>query len=573
MPIDLNLAAHCPLALSDFISMKLHLFLFPLLLFGASLRAQTVGTLLNEPESWDGYTLFSSTISTETYLINNCGEIINSWSSAYFPGLAVNLLDDGSLLRAGRISSNFAAGGSGGKLERYDWDGNLTWSWEYSTDDYHQHHDFEPLPNGNILVLAWELFSDAEAIAQGRDPSTLDEELWPDHVIEIEPIGSDAANIVWEWHAWDHLIQDFDPSRPNFGVVSDHPELFDLNYVNTSIGGIASQRDWMHSNGIDYNAELEQILISSRNFHEIWIIDHSTTTAEAASHSGGRWGKGGDILYRWGNPITYDRGLPGQQKFFEQHNAVWIPEGYPGAGNISVYNNGVSRPTGNWSSVDELIPPTDIDGNYIISDPNAYGPDFLEWTYPESADLDFYSRNISGAQRLPNGNTLICEGAKGNFFEIDGNGNTVWRYVNPEGVGGPVDQGGTPTGNTVFRAERYNADFEGFVGKDLTPGPRLEGGSAAFDCQTFPVGIEPEAFLDGFQVGPNPFKNSLTILNNSGLEFQFQVFGIQGNLLREGRSSENASVDLTDQANGMYLVRILQKDSNSFSIHKIIKTP
>src|SRR5690606_15913622 len=108
-------------------------------------------------------------------------------------------------------------------------------------------------------------------------------------------------------------------------------------------------------NAIDYNPQLDQIMISTREFSELWIIDHSTTTAEAAGHTGGRSGKGGDILYRYGNPAAYNRGTRADQKFFYQHDAQWIEPGLPGAGNILVFNNGWNRVDGSsFSSVIEL---------------------------------------------------------------------------------------------------------------------------------------------------------------------------------------------------------------------------
>ena len=67
-------------------------------------------------------------------------------------------------------------------------------------------------------------------------------------------------------------------------------------------------------------------------FSEFWIIDHGTTTAQAAGHTGGRRGRGGDLLYRWGNPRAYRAGTKADRKLFAQHNAHWIPKGLPGAG-------------------------------------------------------------------------------------------------------------------------------------------------------------------------------------------------------------------------------------------------
>jgi len=123
---------------------------------------------------------------------------------------------------------------------------------------------------------------------------------------------------------WDHLIQDYDPTRDNYGVVADHPELVDVNgWVEA---GKSIHPFWNHMNSIDYNPDEDQIVLSVRGSSELWVIDHSTTSAEAAGHTGGRSGKGGDLLYRWGNPETYD--APGSQMLFDQHDAQWIEPGY-----------------------------------------------------------------------------------------------------------------------------------------------------------------------------------------------------------------------------------------------------
>jgi hypothetical protein len=328
------------------------------------------------------------------------------------------------------------------------------------------------MPNGNVLILAWEFRSQAECIAAGRDPSQLSQgELWPEHIIEVEPKGSDGGTIVWEWHAWDHLIQDFDPDQDNHGVVADHPELIDINHMQ------GSNADWMHANAIDYNPELDQILINSPFLGEFWIIDHSTTTEEAAGHTGGNCGRGGDILYRWGNPQAYDRGTSDDRKFYNHHDARWIDAGLPGAGNFLVFNNGNGRPEGPFTTIEEIVPPVDEDGCYELERGLAYGPDEPMWIYMADPPTDFYSSFISGATRQPNGNTLICSGAWGEIFEVtpDLEPDTVWFYVSPVTSNGPVMQGvpippqGNSSANRMLRAERYPPDFPGFDGKDLTP--------------------------------------------------------------------------------------------------------
>ena len=425
-----------------------------------------------------GYTLFAPIRSTSTFLIDAWGQQVHTWESTYNPGLSVYLEDDGSLLRATSVprtvhNAQFSAGGLGGRVEHVSWDSELLWSFQYASTEHIAHHDIERLPNGNILMIAFEVKSQAEAIAAGRDPSLMtDNEIWPDHIIEVKPSGIDGAEIVWEWHFWDHMIQDFDETKDNFGVVADHPELLDINYVGD--GRRAGGADWLHVNAVDYNADLDQILLSAHNTNEIYVIDHNTTTQEAA-------GPAGDILYRWGNPAAYGRGGPGEQMLFAQHDAQWIAEGQVGAGNILIFNNGGGREGGDHTTVDEIVPPYDGTGGYSALEGNAaYEPVATVWQYGSDEDERFYSRNISGAQRLGNGNTLICDGPAGRFLEVQQDGTLVWEYINPVADSGIVVQGeNIPTGqngqlNTVFRATRVPLDHPGIEGRDLVPTGYIE---------------------------------------------------------------------------------------------------
>lgn len=467
--------------------------LVTLFLIPAKSQPQTVGLFVNDTGSFNGYTLFSPSATKTAYLIDNCGFEINSWNSAYFPGIASYFLENGNMIRAGRISSGtFSGGGSGGILEEFDWNGNVVWSYIYSNNAHHQHHDFEVLPNGNILILAWQYKSSTEAIAEGVNPATIGAQIWPEEIIEIDPIGTDSANIVWQWNAWDHLIQDFDSTKNNFGVVADHPELINLNYHGISL---LTTGDWIHANSIDYNPDLDQIIISAHNFDEFWVIDHSTTTAEAASHTGGNYNKGGDLLYRWGNPITYNRGAVGDQKLFGQHDAHWIPNGLLDGGKIMVFNNGLGRPSGSYSTIEVIDPDIDSFGNYIDPGVTAFGPSNSHWTYTAPTPTDFFSVRVSGVQRLPNGNTIICEGRAGNIFEIDTAETILWNYKSPVGNGGPVSQGSVPISKDIFRAYKYAPTYPGFDGLTLTPGNPVELNPTPSTCVIDTTQLSAQAFV------------------------------------------------------------------------------
>ena len=390
----------------------------------------------------DGVNLYSPNGSQQTFLIDNDGNLLRSWLSDYAPGLGIYLLDNGRLMRPGNTNSPFfTAGGAGGIVEEFDRDNNLTWSFEYSNDQHRLHHDIQVLPNGNVLMVAWELKTMEEAIQAGRNPALLGAgEVWAFHIIEVQPTRPEGGNIVWEWHLWDHLVQDFDPTKDNFGVVADSPQLMDINFFGARDHNNA---DWNHVNAIHYNPELDQIIVSVNSFSELWIIDHGTTTAEAAGHSGGLRGMGGDFLYRWGNPQTYGRGTEADRKLFMQHDTRWIEPGLLGEGNILLFNNGQQRPI-SFSEVLELELPLEEDGTYTLEPGMAYGPEEPVWFYQAPVPTDFYSHIISGAQRLENGNTLICEGTSGYFFEVTPEKDVVWDHV---------------AGGFVFRVNRYPEDI------------------------------------------------------------------------------------------------------------------
>lgn len=478
--------------------------------FTHCLEAQnrTVGLMMQDAKRVSpGYSLLAPKHNGRTYLMDNYGQVINTWDSKYEPGQSAHLLPNGHLLRAAMLpATGMTGGGEGGRLEEYDWDGNLVWEFEYATKTYALHHDIKPLPNGNVISLLVERKEAAEAIAAGFNPSSLqDTYLAPDAVVEIEPIRPKGGRIVWEWHVWDHLIQNFDPSKQNYGVPNSHPELINPNATQLRIPAF-----WNHMNSIDYNPVLDQILLSVRGNSEVWVIDHSTTKAEAAGHAGGRYGKGGDLLYRWGNPQQYGAGKASDEILYQQHDAQWIEPGSPGAGNMLVFNNGVQRPGGNLSSLDEFVPPLNANGTYAITSGSAYGPSQLTWTYAGLTGPQYYESDISGAQRLLNGNTLACYGTHGVLVEVTQAKEIVWQYVNPVVQQGPLQQGQTSglddrghNWNAVFRIRRYPPDFAGLKDKDLTPKGLIETypvryvNGASFQARPAAAGAIMSAFGDG----------------------------------------------------------------------------
>ncbi|NUN08414.1 MAG: lamin tail domain-containing protein [Ignavibacteriaceae bacterium] len=380
------------------------------------------------PQAYNGYTLFGPHNSRYTYLVDMNNTVVKTWTHTKNGGYTYYLLEDGSVMRTAVASGGLNGGGAQGVVQRVDWNGNLLWEYTYSSSTYKAHHDIEPMPNGNVLIIAWEVKTAAQAVAAGLNHSS---SIWPDHIIEVQPVGTNGGNIVWKWHFWDHLIQDYDPSKANYGVVANHPELLDINVGSTS-------GDWMHVNGISYNPELDQIVFSSHNLHELFVIDHSTTTAEAAGHTGGRWGKGGDILYRWGKASNYR--ATSAQVFKVVHCAVWVPKGLPGEGHIMAFNNREGQGT---SMIVEIVPPVDSLGNYVFTPGTGYGPAAPYWSYTASW---FYSNHLGGVQRLPNGNTIISESTSGNLFEVNQAGNTVWNYNR---------------GGEIVRVLRYGMDYPG----------------------------------------------------------------------------------------------------------------
>ncbi|MEO0649168.1 MAG: aryl-sulfate sulfotransferase [Planctomycetota bacterium] len=389
-----------------------------------------------------GFTLFQPLNNTTTYLVDNAGEVVHRWSGDYAPGQSTYLLDDGSLLRACKDGDEtYRAGGVGGRIQRLAPDGAVVWDYDLGSELRCQHHDIEPLPNGNVLALCWEARSREEALAHGRDPEALGEALWSEVILELRPRGADGAEVVWRWDLFDHLVQDRLEEGPDFGAIDEHPGRVDINALLDRSGPTdatlarlealgyggraepdedeqaardarreANQADWVHLNAIDLHPDGDRLVLSSRTLGEVWVLPYGLSTEQAA-------GPAGDLIARFGNPAAWKASGADARRLFAPHDARWIESG-DGESHVLVYNNGEGRPGGERSSVEE----------YRLTEWGAE----LVWSYGLEDDHEvFFSPVVSGATRLTNGNTLICAGVTGRVIEVDPAGKAVWMFQNP----------------------------------------------------------------------------------------------------------------------------------------------
>lgn len=474
------------------------------------------GLIMKTDETTPGYILFQPSSSTETFLINKDGQVVHRWKGE-FNSMQSYLLEKGNLIRLERDPDfpTFAAGGQSGRLREYDWEGNVVWDYEYATETELIHHDIEVMPNGNILAISYEVITPEQAEAAGRDPQiTAKAGIWPDKIIEIQPKKPDGGKVVWQWRMWDHLVQELDSTKANYGLVADHPRKININahdegggppmtaeqieqlkqmgFITSNATVDNQDSDITHVNAVSYNADLDQIAFSSPHLGEIFIIDHGISTEEAK-------GEAGDLLYRYGNPQNYNRGTKDDQVLFGQHDVKWVPKGFPGEGNLTIFNNDIPNPDnklpsiwgaimesqspdpqiavgdfGNYSAVIEIAAPVSEDGSYSINENQAFGPEEPTWVYLAPDKYSFYSPFVSGAQRLQNGHTLIASGAQGRFFEINPEKEIVWEYWNPYKHDYKLPDGSPaqPTGPFIFsqfRATHINPDFPGLNNKELSP--------------------------------------------------------------------------------------------------------
>lgn len=359
----------------------------------------------DDVETPSEYILVITTKKTDgVFLMNKEGKKLFEWQIDRQVGNDANLLDNGSLLVALKDENAqvpfIAFGGSGGKIRLINSNQETDWEITYSSENHIQHHDVEYLSNGNIMFLIWEKFDGSEAGFKQDIP------IYTEAIIEMNPL---TEEIVWEWHAIDHLIQDFDSSKDKFGVVADNPNKIDVNYEENHPN---NNGDIMHANGITIDEEKKLIYMTVNFYSEVWVIDYSTTSSEAATSTGGNYGLGGDLVYRFGNPSAYDNSS-GERTLNRVHYPNLLDNG-----NILLYANQIDT---EQSEVIEFEMPA----SYTLS-PNANNEPIITWNFTDS---NLYSDILSSAVRFSSGNTLITEGRQRTLWEVDNTGNIVWTYI------------------------------------------------------------------------------------------------------------------------------------------------
>ena len=178
--------------------------------------------------------------------------------------------------------------------------------------------------------------------------------------------------------------------------------------------------DWLHINSATYVGPNRWYDSGDQRFAPDNVIISSRQASIVAIIA-----RDGKLVWQIGPDFTRSEEQKAIGQIIGQHHAHMIPKGLPGAGNIMIFDNGGSSGYGAPS-------PIALNGQGIYARSNSrvleIDPVTLKLVWSYSA-MNFFSFNISSAQRLPNGNTLITEGFPGRVFEVTGEGEIVWEYM------------------------------------------------------------------------------------------------------------------------------------------------
>jgi hypothetical protein len=340
------------------------------------------------------------------------------------------------------------------------------------------------------------------------------------------------------------MCQDVDPTKPNYvSNIADHPELIDINMISGGGGpGGGNSGDWFHVNGVDYNEELDQIVFSSRFASEVYIIDHSTTTNEAASNNGGNSGMGGNILYRWGNPSNY--GISGSQVIPNAvHDSRWIPnDGRPNGGFLQIFNN--SGNGNGQSTVDGIETPWDPSTNTYLRNP---GQAFEPFSYSTRYQCAYSANGQSASDRMSNGNVFVNasggQGGAGVMYEVDTFGNIIWGPYNADSQKG----------------FRYECNYPGIIALE----PYINTSTTScFDHTSLNTYV-----LENILIFPNPTNYQLNILlkNTEHKYLKLEIYNsfgqrIVSKVLENDNHMISNKIDFSKYSKGIYFVNLISNN-------------
>ena len=272
---------------------------------------------------------------------------------------------------------------------------------------------------------------------------------------------------------------------PNFANVGAERGRVDINFNSGILSG-----DYFHISGIDYNEERDEIVLCPNNIDELWVIDHSTTTAQAATSTGGARGQGGELIYRWGNPQAYDfqNGSAEPRFLGRAHDPRWCVDPDSGEIQLTVHNNDrVDNTPAVDSQVLLLDLPLNESGDYVINDAETFLPEAPVVLYERDPADPFFSTPFMGsAQRLSNGNILITLALTRTLVEVNQAGQIVWQEAITSG------------GNFIFKSQNYSVSYSGFQSLPfalLKGDVNLDGEVDFFDISPF-IGV---LSVGGFQ--------------------------------------------------------------------------
>jgi len=421
------------------------------------------GTTIYKPEKcWSGYTVFGTEVEAEgTVLIDMNGNVVRQWKDICQEEHPPKMLKGGFLAGTKRPSPEKKGRVWGHEystdLVVVDWDGKVV----RSIPRAGMHHDYQfegnplgyhlpdmPLENfrGKILILSHK-FTHNQYIT--------DKELYDDYIVEVDKDGK----VIWDWVASEHYHEMEFPAEfqktmykyPTYSMTRT-PGRKGADWIHVNAATYLGPNKWYAEDPKKYAVfNPENIIISCRQTNTSFIIDKASKKVV--------WQVGPlfyrDSVWEFGGE-SYPGALYKLGQIIGQHHTHMIPKGLPGEGNILVYDNGGYA---GYGPRNPGAPEGWSDARRDYSRILEFDPRTLKLVWEHSAKTmglrnkyQFYSDYVSSAQRLPNGNTFITNGAVGQFQEVTPEHEIVWEYISPYY---------TANGNynLVYRAMRLPYDY------------------------------------------------------------------------------------------------------------------